>query len=91
MDMVLLTAAGVGGATVFGAIIGFLFKKISHTFSDIVLSFAAGTMMYAVAAELLPSAAKSLPMHRKSHASYMGSLFFALGFCLMMALDTAFG
>ena len=56
MDMVLLTAAGVGGATVFGAVIGFLFKKISHKFSDIVLSFAAGVMLAAaVLGLILPS------------------------------------
>ena len=42
MQMVLLTALGVGGATVLGAVIGFLFKDISHKFSDVVLSFAAG-------------------------------------------------
>ena len=47
MDMVLITALGVGGATVIGALIGFIFKKISHTFSDIVLSFAAGVMLAA--------------------------------------------
>ncbi len=47
MEMVLLTALGVGGATVIGAIIGFIFKKISHKFSDIVLSFAAGVMLAA--------------------------------------------
>ena len=47
MEMVLLTALGVGGATVIGAVIGFAFKKISHQFSDIVLSFAAGVMLAA--------------------------------------------
>lgn len=47
MQMVILTALGVGGATVFGSIIGFLFKKISHRFSDIVLAFAAGVMLSA--------------------------------------------
>lgn len=47
MQMVLLTALGVGGATVFGAALGFIFKKISHKFSDIVLSFAAGVMLSA--------------------------------------------
>ena len=47
MDMVLLTALGVGGATVIGALIGFIFKNISHKFSDIVLSFAAGVMLAA--------------------------------------------
>ncbi len=47
MEVVLLTALGVGGATVIGAAIGFLFKNISHIFSDIVLSFAAGVMLAA--------------------------------------------
>lgn len=47
MKLVLLTALGVGSATVFGALIGFLFKKISHKFSDIILSFAAGIMLAA--------------------------------------------
>lgn len=47
MDIVLLTALGVGGATIIGALIGFLFKKLSHKFSDIILSFAAGVMLCA--------------------------------------------
>lgn len=47
MKLVLLTALGVGGATIIGSIIGFLFKGISHKFSDIVLSFAAGVMLAA--------------------------------------------
>ncbi len=56
MELVLLTAAGVGLATVFGSAIGFLFKKASHTFSDIVLSFAAGVMLAAaVIGLILPS------------------------------------
>ena len=53
MEMVLLTALGVGGATVFGALIGFAFKKISHKFSDIVLSFAAGVMLAAAVLGLI--------------------------------------
>ena len=56
MELVLLTALGVGGATLFGAVIGFIFKKISHRFSDIVLSFAAGVMLAAaVLGLILPS------------------------------------
>ncbi len=56
MEMVLLTALGVGGATIFGALIGFIFKKVSHKFSDIVLSFAAGIMLAAaVLGLILPS------------------------------------
>ena len=53
MDMVLLTALGVGGATVVGALLGFIFKKISHKFSDIVLSFAAGVMLAAAVLGLI--------------------------------------
>ena len=56
MDMVILTALGVGGATVIGAVIGFMFKGLSHKFSDIILSFAAGVMLAAaVLGLILPS------------------------------------
>ena len=47
MKIIFITALGVGGATVLGSIIGFLFRGISHRFSDIVLSFAAGVMLAA--------------------------------------------
>ncbi len=53
MKMVLLTALGVGGATVIGSAIGFIFKKISHKFSDIVLAFAAGVMLAAAVLGLI--------------------------------------
>lgn len=56
MQLVLLTALGVGGATILGSIIGFAFKNISHRFSDIVLAFAAGVMLAAaVLGLILPS------------------------------------
>ncbi len=56
MRLVLLTALGVGGATLFGTVLGFIFKNISHKFSDIVLSFAAGVMLSAaVIGLILPS------------------------------------
>ncbi|MEE1154106.1 MAG: ZIP family metal transporter [Acutalibacteraceae bacterium] len=56
MELVLLTAFGVGGATIIGSCIGFIFKKISHKFSDIILSFAAGVMLSAaVLGLILPS------------------------------------
>ena len=56
MGMVLLTALGVGGATIVGAGLGVIFKNISHKFSDIVLSFAAGVMLAAaVLGLILPS------------------------------------
>lgn len=53
MKLVLLTALGVGGATVIGSLIGFIFKKVSHKFSDIVLSFAAGVMLAAAVLGLI--------------------------------------
>ena len=53
MEHVLLTALGVGGATVIGALIGFAFRDLSHKFSDIVLSFAAGVMLAAAVLGLI--------------------------------------
>ncbi len=56
MKLVLLTALGVGGATVLGSVIGFAFKKMTHKFSDLVLAFAAGVMLAAAVLGLvLPS------------------------------------
>ena len=56
MEMVLLTALGVGGATIIGAAIGFIFRKTTHKFSDIVLAFVAGVMLAAaVLGLILPS------------------------------------
>lgn len=56
MNVVLLTAAGVGGATLLGSLIGFSFKRMSHKFSDVILAFAAGVMLSAaVLGLILPS------------------------------------
>ncbi|MBQ8504210.1 MAG: ZIP family metal transporter [Clostridia bacterium] len=56
MILVLITALGVGAATIIGSVFGFLFKKVSHKFSDIVISFAAGVMLAAaVLGLILPS------------------------------------
>ena len=53
MKLVLLTALGVGGATVLGSVIGFFFKNLSHKFSDLILSFAAGVMLAAAVLGLI--------------------------------------
>lgn len=47
MLLCLLTALGVGGATILGTTLGFPCKRVSHRFSDIVLAFAAGVMLSA--------------------------------------------
>lgn len=53
MYTILLTAIGVGGATMIGAIIGFIFDNVSHKFSDIVLGFSAGIMLSAAVVGLI--------------------------------------
>jgi ZIP family zinc transporter len=79
MDMVLLTALGVGGATLIGAIIGFLFKNISHKFSDIVTSFAAGVMLSAaVIGLILPSVEYGYALVSTDGSTGMGHKLIAL-------------
>ncbi len=53
MTVVVLTALGVGGASIIGALLGFVFKKATHTFQDIVLGFAAGVMLCAAVVGLV--------------------------------------
>ena len=56
MNIVFYTALGVGGATVIGAILGFIIKSSSHKTNDIILSFAAGVMLAAaIIGLILPS------------------------------------
>ena len=56
MRLLLITAFGVGGATVVGALLGFLFEKIPHKWNDAILGFAAGIMLAAaVLGLILPS------------------------------------
>ena len=56
MEMVLLTALGIGGATVIGAAIGFCVKNVSHRVNDMILSFAAGIMLAAAVNGLIAPA-----------------------------------
>ncbi len=79
MEMVLLTAVGVGGATIVGSLLGFIFKKISHKFSDIVLAFAAGVML---AAAVLGLVIPSLEYGGKYGIIYAVAGIFAGAVCL---------
>ena len=56
MRMVLLTALGIGGATIIGAAIGFCVKNVSHKVNDMILSFAAGIMLAAAVNGLIAPA-----------------------------------
>lgn len=49
-----------------------------------LLSFAAGAMLYVVVEELIPE----MPQGKHSN---LGTLAFAMGFGIMMALDVALG
>lgn len=49
-----------------------------------LLSFAAGAMLYVVVEELIPEMSVG-------HHSNLGTIFFALGFTVMLALDVALG
>ena len=49
-----------------------------------LLSFAAGAMIYVVVEELIPE------MSQGTHSN-IGTIFFAVGFSLMMVLDVALG
>lgn len=64
MEMVLLTALGVGGATITGAFIGFFVKGVSHKTNDVILSFAAGIMLAAAVNGLIMPAFEMVDSYR---------------------------
>lgn len=45
MYIVILTALGVGGATLIGAVLGFIFRRPTHSISDYILALSAGVML----------------------------------------------
>lgn len=58
MQLVAMTALGIGGATVIGALIGFIFQKIPHKWNDAIMGFAAGVMLAAAIIGLILPAAE---------------------------------
>ena len=67
------------GAVLTIALAGFVAPLLPY-----LLSFAAGAMLYVVVEELIPE------MSEGEHSN-IGTIFFALGFTLMMVLDVALG
>ncbi len=56
VNIVILTALGVGGATVFGALLGFVMKGFSQRYGGLIMSFASGVMLAsAMLGLILPS------------------------------------
>ncbi len=67
------------GALITVAAAGFILPALPY-----LLSFAAGAMLYVVVEELIPE------MSAGNHSN-VGTVFFAVGFSIMMALDVALG
>lgn len=83
MGLVILTALGIGGATIVGTLVGFWIKNITHRFSDIVLAFAAGVMLSAaILGLILPS------LSCNSHSSVATTVFgILLGAYVLSLID----
>ena len=53
MQLAMITALGVGSATIVCVLLGFLFQKVPHKFNDAILGFAAGIMLAAAVLGLI--------------------------------------
>lgn len=84
IQIILFTALSVGGATVVGAIIGFVFKNRSFGEGNVILSFAAGVMLAAsIVGLILPALSQStdkgiLPILLCFAGLLLGALFMTL-------------
>jgi len=67
-----------------GAIITILLAELMVPILPYMLAFSAGAMLYVVVEELIPE------MSEGEHSN-VGTIFFAVGFTLMMVLDVALG
>ena len=76
--------AASGFVEPIGALITLAAAKLVLPALPYFLSFAAGAMLYVVVEELIPE------MSAGEHSN-IGTVFFAVGFCLMMILDVALG
>ena len=79
-----LRGAASGIVEPIGAVITLAAAKLVLPALPYFLSFAAGAMLYVVVEELIPE------MSAGEHSN-IGTVFFAVGFCLMMILDVALG
>lgn len=73
-----------GAVEPVGAVLTILAAGYVVPFLPYLLSFAAGAMIYVVVEELIPEASEG------SHSN-VGTVLFAVGFTVMMALDVALG
>lgn len=73
-----------GAVEPLGAIVTILLASIMVPILPYLLAFSAGAMLYVVVEELIPE------MSEGDHSN-IGTIFFAVGFTLMMVLDVALG
>lgn len=67
-----------------GAVLTIIASQLIIAVLPYLLSFAAGAMLYVVVEELMPE------LSQGKHSN-LGTVFFAIGFSLMMVLDVALG
>ena len=72
------------GTALGSAMVIFLKNDIKETIKKLLLSFAAGAMMYVVVEELIPES-------QMGEHSNIGTIGVAVGFVIMMILDIALG
>ena len=72
------------GTSLGAACVFFMKRALNDLVQRALTGFAAGAMLYVVVEELIPE------MSAGSHSN-LGTVFFAIGFSLMMALDVALG
>ena len=72
------------GGVLSGAVLTILAAQLVIPALPYLLSFAAGAMLYVVVEELIPE------MSQGKHSN-IGTIFFAVGFSVMMTLDVALG
>ena len=73
-----------GAVEPIGALLTILFSSTINPLMPYLLSFAAGSMIYVVVAELIPESSAG-------EHSNIGTIGFAAGFVIMMILDVALG
>jgi ZIP family zinc transporter len=76
--------AASGVVEPLGALATILLSSLLTPVLPYLLAFAAGAMLYVVVEEMIPE------MSEGEHSN-LGTIFFALGFTLMMTLDVALG
>ena len=79
-----LCLIGSGVVEPIGAVLTLLAAQLVIPALPYLLSFAAGAMLYVVVEELIPE------MSQGRHSN-LGTVFFAVGFSVMMMLDVALG